>query len=65
MKEYPAALSLTALICVMGTVEGGIVALIMERNNMSAWIVGFDSRLFAAVYSVSKFLHSVLLLKFS
>lgn len=51
LKEYPAELSLTALICVMGTVEGGIVALIMERNNMGAWIVGFDSRLFAAVYS--------------
>lgn len=51
LKEYPAELSLTALICVMGTVEGGIVALVMERNNMSAWIVGFDSRLFAAVYS--------------
>ncbi|KAK1405016.1 hypothetical protein POM88_004621 [Heracleum sosnowskyi] len=33
------------------SVIGGIVALIMERNNMSAWIVGFDSRLFAAVYS--------------
>lgn len=65
LKEYPAELSLTALICVMGTVEGGIVALIMERNNMSAWIVGFDSRLFAAVYSVSKLIYSVLLPMFS
>lgn len=33
-------------------VEGAIAALIMERD-MSAWAIGFDSRLLAAVYSVS------------
>ncbi|KAL2538569.1 WAT1-related protein [Forsythia ovata] len=50
LKEYPAELSLTALICFMGVMEGGVVALIME-HNMSAWTIGFDSRLLAAVYS--------------
>lgn len=50
LKEYPAELSLTSLICVMGMVEGGVVALIMERD-MAAWAIGFDSRLLAAAYS--------------
>lgn len=36
----------------MGMVEGAIAALVMERD-MSAWAIGFDSRLLAAVYSVS------------
>lgn len=52
LKQYPAELSLTALICFMGMVEGAIAALVMERD-MSAWAIGFDSRLLAAVYSVS------------
>lgn len=55
LKEYPAELSLTALICLMGTVEGGIVAVIMERRR-SAWEIGFDARLLAAVYTVSSLL---------
>ncbi|CAL5417401.1 unnamed protein product [Camellia sinensis] len=50
LKQYPAELSLTALICLMGMVEGAAVALAMERH-MSAWVVGFDLRLLAAVYS--------------
>nr|GMD76170.1 WAT1-related protein At4g08300-like [Ipomoea batatas] len=51
LEEYPAELSLAAWVCVMGVVEGGIVALIMERD-MSSWVIGFDSRLLAAAYSV-------------
>ncbi|XP_070021272.1 WAT1-related protein At4g08300-like [Nicotiana sylvestris] len=50
LKEYPAELSLAAWVCVMGIVEGGIVALIMERD-WNAWKIGFDARLLAAVYS--------------
>ncbi|GER40334.1 nodulin MtN21 /EamA-like transporter family protein [Striga asiatica] len=50
LKEYPAALSLTSLVCLMGTLEGGVVAVVMERRK-SAWLIGFDSRLLAAVYS--------------
>ncbi|PIN07520.1 hypothetical protein CDL12_19903 [Handroanthus impetiginosus] len=50
LKDYPAPLSLSALVCLLGTVEGGIVAGIMERHK-SAWAIGFDSRLLAAAYS--------------
>ncbi|KAL2467725.1 WAT1-related protein [Forsythia ovata] len=53
LKEYPAELSLTSLVCFMGTVEGGVVALVMERHT-SAWAIGFDSRLLAAAYSSSE-----------
>ncbi|KAH6799779.1 nodulin MtN21 /EamA-like transporter family protein [Perilla frutescens var. hirtella] len=50
LEEYPAELSLTSLVCFMGVIEGGIVAVIMERRK-SAWAIGFDSRLLAAAYS--------------
>ncbi|KAK8704322.1 hypothetical protein V6N13_047949 [Hibiscus sabdariffa] len=50
LKQYPAELSLTAMICFMGMVEGAGVSLIMVRD-LSAWKVGWDSRLLAASYS--------------
>ncbi|KAH7567883.1 hypothetical protein ACOSP7_009885 [Xanthoceras sorbifolium] len=50
LKMYPAELSLSSLICLMGVVEGAAVSLVMERD-MSAWKIGFDSRLLAAAYS--------------
>ncbi|XP_022860249.1 WAT1-related protein At4g08300-like [Olea europaea var. sylvestris] len=50
LKEYPAELSLTSLVCFMGMVEGGVVAIIMEHHT-NAWAIGFDSRLLAVVYS--------------
>ncbi|KAE9585491.1 hypothetical protein Lalb_Chr25g0289521 [Lupinus albus] len=37
LEAYPTELSLTAWICLLGTVEGGIVALVMERGNPSIW----------------------------
>jgi len=37
----------------LGTVEGGIVALIMERGEPSVWSLSWDTKLLAAVYSVS------------
>ncbi|CAN8304510.1 unnamed protein product [Cochlearia groenlandica] len=50
LKKYPAELSLTALICLMGTLEGTAVSLVTVRD-FSAWKIGFDSNLFAAAYS--------------
>ncbi|KAL5992887.1 hypothetical protein ACLOJK_013806 [Asimina triloba] len=50
LKAYPAELSLTALICLTGTVQGAAVALVMERSA-SAWSVGWDTRLLTPVYS--------------
>ncbi|TVU12119.1 hypothetical protein EJB05_45746 [Eragrostis curvula] len=51
LQSYPAELSLSALICVVGTVLSGAVALVAERRDMSAWAIGFDTRLFTVVYS--------------
>ena len=53
LKSYPVELSLTAWICFMGTIEGSMVAVVMERGNPSAWSVGLNYKLLAAVYSVS------------
>ncbi|MFQ6642350.1 hypothetical protein Gotur_017951, partial [Gossypium turneri] len=50
LKMYPAELSLTAWICLMGTVENAGLSLIMVRG-LSAWKLGWDSRLLAAAYS--------------
>ncbi|XWS66032.1 hypothetical protein CRYUN_Cryun05aG0165300 [Craigia yunnanensis] len=51
LKSYPAELSLTTLICLMGTIESGIIALVMEKGNAAAWSIHWDSKLLAAVYS--------------
>ncbi|CAN1352810.1 WAT1-related protein At4g08300 [Linum perenne] len=50
LRLYPAELSLTAWICLMGTIEGSVVALAVERD-MSIWKIGFDARLLAVVYT--------------
>lgn len=54
LETYPAELSLTAWICLMGTLEGGVVALVMERGNAAVWSLNLDTKLLAAVYSVRK-----------
>ncbi|XP_016707186.2 WAT1-related protein At1g21890 [Gossypium hirsutum] len=50
LKKYPAELSLKAWICFMGMLEGAGVSLVMVRD-LSAWKIGWDSRLLAATYS--------------
>ncbi|KAL5076632.1 hypothetical protein RYX36_015616 [Vicia faba] len=50
LKKYPAELSLTAWICIVGIIEGSIASLIFERD-MSVWVIGWDSRLLACVYT--------------
>ncbi|XWS25160.1 hypothetical protein CRYUN_Cryun27aG0046600 [Craigia yunnanensis] len=50
LKMYPAELSLTALICFIGTIGGAAVSFVVERD-MNAWKIGWDSSLLAAVYS--------------
>ncbi|KAB8112222.1 hypothetical protein EE612_050323, partial [Oryza sativa] len=42
---------LSALICVLGSVMSGAVALVAEHRDMSIWVIGFDICLFTAVYS--------------
>ncbi|KAI6675023.1 hypothetical protein NL676_002929 [Syzygium grande] len=51
LQTYPAELSLTAWICFLGTVEGTVVALVMERGNAAVWSIQWDTKLLAAVYS--------------
>ncbi|CAA7042222.1 unnamed protein product [Microthlaspi erraticum] len=51
LRTYPAELSLTAWICLMGTIEGTAVALVMERGNSGAWDIGWDTKLLTATYS--------------
>ncbi|KAG4970463.1 hypothetical protein AAZX31_13G116000 [Glycine max] len=51
LKTYPAELSLSAWICLMGTIEGAAVALIMERGNPSVWSLKLDMKLLCAVYT--------------
>ncbi|KAK1287314.1 WAT1-related protein [Acorus calamus] len=50
LETYPVELSLTAWICFMGAVEGGVVALVME-HKASAWTIHWDARIVAAIYS--------------
>ncbi|CAM8985915.1 unnamed protein product [Rhodiola kirilowii] len=53
LKSFPAELSLTSLICLMGSLEGAAVALVAERGNTAIWAISFDIKLLAAVYGVS------------
>ncbi|KAG1366664.1 WAT1-related protein [Cocos nucifera] len=51
LDSYPAELTLTTLICLMGALIGSLVALVAERGSAKPWIIGWDTRLLAAVYS--------------
>ncbi|XP_055808198.1 WAT1-related protein At5g07050-like [Solanum dulcamara] len=50
MRKYTAPLSLTALVCFMGTLQSIAVTLVMEHKP-SAWAIGFDMNLLAAAYA--------------
>ncbi|GMN57268.1 hypothetical protein TIFTF001_026376 [Ficus carica] len=45
LKSYPAEITLTALICLMGAIEGTIAALVLEWRNPAAWSMHFNSML--------------------
>ncbi|CAA0836433.1 WAT1-related protein [Striga hermonthica] len=51
LRTYPAELSLTAWICLLGTVEGAAVALVAENRNPAAWAIKWDTKFLAAAYS--------------
>ncbi|PON62308.1 Plant-drug/metabolite exporter [Trema orientale] len=50
LKSYPAQLSLTALICLMGAIQGTVVALGIEWSNPSAWSINSKAMILTAVY---------------
>lgn len=51
LKEYPAELSLTALICGMGSLQGTIITFAVERGNFAIWSVHWDTKFITALYS--------------
>ncbi|KAK8600175.1 hypothetical protein V6N12_050033 [Hibiscus sabdariffa] len=51
LETYPADLSLTVWICLVGTLEGTIAALIMEKRNVAIWTIKWDTKLLTAAYS--------------
>ncbi|KAI3816080.1 hypothetical protein L1987_15768 [Smallanthus sonchifolius] len=50
LKTYPAELSLTALVCAAGTLQGSIVTVIAEKGNNEAWRLHWDAGLMTMVY---------------
>ncbi|KAK4783801.1 hypothetical protein SAY86_018169 [Trapa natans] len=51
LKSYPAELSLTALICLMGSLEGSVFAVVLEGGfRRASWSIHFDSILLATLY---------------
>ncbi|XP_054778018.1 WAT1-related protein At5g07050-like [Prosopis cineraria] len=50
LRKYSAQLSLTALVCCMGTLQSIAVTFVMEHKP-SAWSIGWDMNLFAAAYA--------------
>ncbi|KAK4750212.1 hypothetical protein SAY87_027661 [Trapa incisa] len=52
LKAYPVELSLTALICLMGCLEGAVFAVAFEGGfRGSSWAIHFDAILVSIVYS--------------
>ncbi|RCV17121.1 hypothetical protein SETIT_3G194400v2 [Setaria italica] len=50
IRQYPAHLSLTTLVCFIGTLQATVVTFVMERR-ISVWTIGFDMNLLAAAYA--------------
>lgn len=50
MKQYSAELSLVTLICLLGTLQAGVLGLAVARHP-SEWALGWNIDLLAAVYS--------------
>ena len=52
MRRYQAHLSLTSIVCFLGTLQSIAVTFVMEHRP-SAWTIGWDMNLLAAAYAVS------------
>ncbi|MED6168839.1 hypothetical protein PIB30_015459 [Stylosanthes scabra] len=50
VKKYPAELSLATLICMAGTGQATVVALVADHHSQ-AWAIGWDYRLYAPLYT--------------
>jgi hypothetical protein len=62
LKKYPAEMSLSTLICLVGALMSSVVAMVAERHSgAGVWAVGWDFRLYGPLYTV----HSSLLITYS
>lgn len=52
LKEYPAQLSLTTLICMMGALQGTVVTMVIENAKSGIWSMHKETELVATLYSV-------------
>lgn len=52
LRKYSAQLSLTAIVCFLGTLQSIAVTYVMEHRP-SVWNIGWDMNLLAAAYAVS------------
>ncbi|CAJ1953125.1 unnamed protein product [Sphenostylis stenocarpa] len=50
VKQYPAKLRLTTLQCFFSFMQSTVVAVAVERNNPSAWKLGWDIHLLSVAY---------------
>ncbi|XP_073047078.1 WAT1-related protein At5g07050-like [Primulina eburnea] len=50
LRKYTAQLSLTSLVCFLGTLQSIGVTLVMEHKR-DAWVIGWDMNLLAAAYA--------------
>lgn len=52
LRKYSAQLSLTAIVCFLGTLQSIAVTFVMEHKP-NVWTIGWDMNLLAAAYAVS------------
>ncbi|KAG0469693.1 hypothetical protein HPP92_016393 [Vanilla planifolia] len=55
LRSFPAKFTIITLICFKGAVVNFVVALFVEHGRVQPWILGWDKRLFAIIYSVNVF----------
>ncbi|MFS7990033.1 hypothetical protein Hanom_Chr11g01054021 [Helianthus anomalus] len=53
LTSYPDELAVSVWICLLATIEGTIVALIMERGNPEVWAIKWNTTLLATLYCVT------------
>jgi drug/metabolite transporter (DMT)-like permease len=51
LKKYPAQLSLTALLCLIGSVQSALIAGICEHKKSKLWAIGWNIELLSVVYA--------------
>ncbi|CAL4896136.1 unnamed protein product [Urochloa decumbens] len=51
LKEYPNKLLATLIQCLFGTIQSGVIAVVVERGHPSRWKLGLDVSLLAVAYS--------------